>query len=162
MVVKKKDFLGKAESLSTVGYAAGQELVKKIKVEKKPVNPIALPNITYEFNSAELDKKAKRTIDSLVLTFLNMNPTLIIELHSHTDSKGNDEFNMDLSQRRAESIVSYLIKKGISRKRLVAVGFGESQPVAPNQKPDGSDNPEGRAKNRRTDMKVVGEIIENE
>lgn len=161
VIVKKKDFLGKSELVSTVGYVAGQDLIKRFKVDKKPVNPIALPNINYEFSSSELNKKAKTTIDSLVLKFLKINPTLIIELHSHTDSKGNDEYNMELSQKRAESIVDYLIKKGVNKKRLIAKGYGESQPLAPNNKPDGSDNPEGRAKNRRTDMKVVGELDEN-
>ena len=160
VVVRKKDFLGKSEEVSTVGYSAGQDLVKKMKIEKSPINPISLPNINYEFNSAELNKKAKRTIDSLVITFLNLNPSIIIELHSHTDNKGNDDFNLTLSQKRAESIVKYLIDNGINSKRLVAIGFGEKEPIAPNQNSDGTDNPKGRAKNRRTDMKVIGELEE--
>jgi len=160
VIVKKKDFLGKSEQISTEGYSAGQNLVRKTRVNKKPVNPIALPNINYEFNSPELDKKSKKIIDSLVIPFINLNSNLIIELHSHTDNKGNDDFNMKLSQKRAESIVNYLVKKGIDKNRLIAKGFGETQPIAPNQKPDGSDNPAGRAKNRRTDMKVAGEIEE--
>ncbi|RMG83714.1 MAG: OmpA family protein, partial [Bacteroidetes bacterium] len=84
------------------------------------------------------------------------NPKIIVEISSHTDSKGDDEYNMKLSQRRAESVVNYLIKKGIEKERLHAKGYGETKPIAPNVNPDGSDNPEGRAKNRRTEFKIIG------
>ena len=83
---------------------------------------------------------------------------MIIELSSHTDSKGSDSYNMTLSRNRAKGVVEYLITKGISTKRLVAKGYGETQPVAPNENPDGSDNPEGRAKNRRTEFKELGKL----
>ena len=86
------------------------------------------------------------------------NPQIIVEISSHTDSKGNDNYNMKLSQRRAESVVNYLVSKGIKAERLKAKGYGESKPVAPNEKPDGSDNPEGRALNRRTDFKIIGKL----
>ena len=86
------------------------------------------------------------------------NPELIVEIQSHTDSKGNENYNVKLSQKRAESIVTYLTQKGISIKRLVAKGYGENKPIAPNDLPNGSDNPEGRAKNRRTDFKIIGKL----
>ncbi|HQL70344.1 MAG TPA: OmpA family protein, partial [Bacteroidales bacterium] len=62
------------------------------------------------------------------------------------------------SQDRAQSVVDYLIEKGISRDRLVATGFGEAFPIAPNTNPDGTDNPDGRAKNRRTEFRIIGAI----
>ncbi|HEY4797723.1 MAG TPA: OmpA family protein, partial [Bacteroidia bacterium] len=97
-------------------------------------------------------------IDSTILKILNDNPDIIVEISSHTDSKGSDEYNMRLSQKRAESVVDYLTRKGISKDRLRAKGYGETMPIAPNNKPDGSDNPEGREKNRRTEFKIIGKI----
>jgi outer membrane protein OmpA-like peptidoglycan-associated protein len=86
---------------------------------------------------------------------LNDNPTIIIELGAHTDSKGTDEYNQKLSQARAKSVVEYLVSKGISRSRLLAKGYGESVPAAENTNADGTDNPEGRQLNRRTEFKVL-------
>ena len=65
---------------------------------------------------------------------------------------------MKLSQKRAESVVRYLVLKGINKKRLVPQGYGETMPIAPNKKQDGSDNAEGRKLNRRTDFQIKGEI----
>ena len=86
--------------------------------------------------------------------FLQDNPEIKIELGSHTDSRGNDEYNRDLSQRRAESAVNYIISQGVDKNRIRARGYGEAMPIAPNTNPDGTDNPEGRQKNRRTEIKV--------
>ena len=80
---------------------------------------------------------------------------------SHTDSVSTNDYNIQLSQRRAESTVRYLINAGISSERLTAKGYGESKPIARNTNPDGTDNPVGRARNRRTEFKIVeiGEVI---
>ncbi len=160
VVIRKKEFLSKSEIVSTQGYVAGQDCISQIKVEKKPTSTINLPDIGYEFGSAELTAKSKEMLDKGAFNFLMLNPSLIIEVHSHTDGKGTDEFNMKLSQKRAQNIVNYLSSKGIKKNRLIPKGYGESEPIAPNQKADGSDNPEGRAKNRRTEMKIVGESEE--
>jgi len=100
---------------------------------------------------------SKKVLDDLKL-LMDENPLIIIELSSHTDNIGSDKYNIDLSQRRAQSCVDYLISIGISRDRLVAKGYGKSAPIAPNNKPDGSDDPDGRAKNRRTAFKILGEL----
>src|SRR5207248_1569590 len=86
------------------------------------------------------------------------NPSIIVEIGSHTDSKGNDEYNMKLSQARAQSVVDYLIGRGIPAERLKAQGYGETKPIAPNTLPDGKDNPQGRQLNRRTEFRVIGVI----
>jgi peptidoglycan-associated lipoprotein len=83
------------------------------------------------------------------------NPEIKIELGSHTDSVDTDAFNLDLSQRRAESAVRYIVQNGIAPDRLVAKGYGESKPIARNTNADGSDNPVGRQKNRRTEFKIL-------
>ena len=86
---------------------------------------------------------------------LRENPSFVIELASHTDGKGSDPYNLRLSQARAQSCVDYLIKKGIDRHRMNPVGYGMRKPIAPNKNEDGSDNPDGRALNRRTEFKIV-------
>jgi peptidoglycan-associated lipoprotein len=89
--------------------------------------PITVENIFFDFASADLRPESMVALDDLVET-LNDNPTITIELSSHTDSRGNDQFNIDLSQKRAQSVVNYLITKGIVADRLVAKGYGETEP----------------------------------
>ena len=86
---------------------------------------------------------------------MHENPSFVIELASHTDGKGNDPYNMRLSQARAQSCVDYLIKRGIEKKRMIPMGYGMRKPIAPNKNEDGSDNPDGRAINRRTEFKIL-------
>ncbi len=74
-----------------------------------------------------------------------------------TDSKGKDEYNMALSQRRAQSVLDYLEKNGIERGRMTAKGFGAKNPSAPNAT-DGKDNPEGRQLNRRTEFRIITDV----
>lgn len=120
--------------------------------------PVVLENIYYEFNSAELSNQAKEILDTTLLVMMTEAPEFIVEIGAHTDSIGSYEFNQKLSQDRANGVVEYLISKGISENRLVAKGYGALVPVAPNYLPDGSDNPEGREKNRRTEFRVIGTI----
>ncbi|RZK18092.1 MAG: hypothetical protein EOO86_11010 [Pedobacter sp.] len=119
--------------------------------------PIALDNVYYEFNSAELTESSKKVLDFLI-PIMEDNPEMEIELGSHTDNIGTDEYNLDLSNQRAKSCVDYLVSKGISESRMTSKGYGESMPIAPNETGKGKkkkDNPEGRAKNRRTEFKVT-------
>jgi peptidoglycan-associated lipoprotein len=88
---------------------------------------IELPNILYDFGSADLRPESMVSLDNLVET-LNDNPNITIELMSHTDSRGAPADNEELSQRRAQSVVNYLISKGIAADRMQAKGYGESQP----------------------------------
>jgi peptidoglycan-associated lipoprotein len=89
--------------------------------------PINVENINYEFGSYELLPESKIALDTLV-QILMFNPTITIELMSHTDYVGSDQSNFDLSQKRAQSVVDYLIEKGINPQRLVAKGYGETWP----------------------------------
>jgi len=158
IIIKKKDWLGTSTEVSTIGMITSQEIKRISYLDKEPKEPIHIPNIQYEFDKAVILEESKIAIDTTVLALMIANPELIVEIQSHTDSKGNDQYNQKLSQKRAESVVNYLTNKGISPKRLVPKGYGESKPVAPNDKEDGSDNPEGRAKNRRTDFKIIGKL----
>lgn len=121
-----------------------------IPVEK----PIVIDNVYYEFNKADVMPESYPALDKLV-ALLNDNPKMRIELSAHTDSKGTDAYNIKLSDARASSVVQYLMSKGIDGSRLEAKGYGESMPIAPNENADGSDNPEGRQQNRRTEFKVL-------
>jgi outer membrane protein OmpA-like peptidoglycan-associated protein len=90
-------------------------------------HPVLLENIFYEFDKATLTEESTVSLDSLI-TLLNDNPNVTIELGAHCDYKGSEAYNERLSQRRAESVVNYLIQGGISAERLVAKGYGESSP----------------------------------
>jgi len=115
---------------------------------------IVLENIYYEFAQWDITSIAAIELDKMVKV-MEDNPDIVIELSSHTDSIATQNYNQRLSQRRAESAVSYIISSGVDRTRLVAKGYGESRPIARNTNRDGTDNPEGRAKNRRTEFKVI-------
>ena len=93
-----------------------------------PINvPVLIDNIFYEFDKATLTPESTDALDKLVV-MLNENPNITIELSSHCDYRGNDAYNQRLSQRRAESVVNYLIDHGVLAERLVAVGYGEERP----------------------------------
>ena len=93
-----------------------------------PINvPVLIDNIFYEFDRADLTPESTEALDKLVV-MMNENPTITIELSAHCDYRGNDEYNQRLSQRRAESVVRYLIQHDIAADRLTAVGYGESRP----------------------------------
>lgn len=125
-------------------------VLEKIILEKA----IVMENIYYDFAKWNIRALAAQELDKLVDILID-NPEINIELSSHTDSVDTEAYNIRLSQRRAESAVSYIIQAGISPTRIVAKGYGETQPIARNTNPDGTDNPEGRQKNRRTEFKVT-------
>jgi OOP family OmpA-OmpF porin len=159
---KKDGHFSSGTDVNTHELKASTTFNKEIVLEKIPERPIVLEGILYEYNSAELTKDAKNTIDTTLLLILQRNPDIIIEIGSHTDSRGTDEYNLKLSQKRAQSVIKYLASAGISDRRLQATGYGESQPIAPNEHPDRTDNPEGRALNRRTEFRIVGMVNPDE
>jgi Outer membrane protein and related peptidoglycan-associated (lipo)proteins len=89
--------------------------------------PVLIENIFYEFDKATLLPESKEALDEMI-RMLEDNPNVTIELSAHADRKGSEEYNMNLSQRRAQSVVDYLIRGGIEKERLTAVGYGKSQP----------------------------------
>lgn len=112
-----------------------------------------LQNIHYDFNRYDLRKDAMDLLNELVRIMRN-NPTLKIELSSHTDSRGGDTYNMDLSQKRAESVVDFLVSRGIARDRMKAMGYGETQLLNPCSQ--GIECPEEKhQQNRRTEVKIL-------
>lgn len=122
------------------------------EVECELLDPNVLP-IFYELASARLTTGSKRIIDETLLPLLKAKP-VSIELMSHTDSRGDDNYNMSLSQQRANSVVNYLVSKGISRNRLSSKGYGETRLT--NRCSNGVDCSESEhQKNRRTEFRVI-------
>lgn len=121
---------------------------------------LVVKNIYYEYGKFRLKKEQKDILDESVVSLMREAPEIVVELSSHTDDHGGEAFNMKLSQKRADEIVNYVIKQGIEKERIIGKGYGYSVPVAPNKFDDGTDNPDGRAMNRRTEFKVIGTVSE--
>ncbi|MCF0196346.1 MAG: OmpA family protein, partial [Bacteroidaceae bacterium] len=121
-----KGFLNHKEELRIDTSSVSNEYVLQFPLAN--INtPVLIRNVFYAFDSAELTASSTQALDSLV-DLLNENPNVTIELSSHCDYRGKDEYNLRLSQRRAESVVKYLIAHGIVSDRLTPVGYGEGRP----------------------------------
>ncbi|WP_018344866.1 OmpA family protein [Cytophaga aurantiaca] len=129
---------------------------KEPVVIEKPVEGEAfvLKDIQYESNQTDLNADAKKALDEILIPFLKLHPTDKIIVSSHTDDLGSHKYNMDLSQKRADKVMAYLISKGIAANRIQAKGYGETKPVTSNENPDGSPNEIGRSINRRTEFLI--------
>lgn len=121
-----KDFFSNSISFSTANIEYDTTINVILNLGKIP-RVIELPNIEYAYDKADLKPESTVSLDALVKT-LNDNPNITIELRSHTDFRGNDDYNMNLSLARAKSCVDYLISKGIKPDRLTAKGYGETDP----------------------------------
>lgn len=159
VVIDNYGFFNKELSVTTQHITQSDTLrADAIYINVIPLEPIVIKNIYYEYAKWNLTDSSKAILDRTVYKLMVENPRIIVEIASHTDSVSSEEYNMKLSQKRAESVVKYLISKGIEKERLVAKGYGESKPIAPNTNPDGTDNPEGRQKNRRTEFRIIGSL----
>ena len=122
----KDGFLNDKGQASTIELNDSKDF--KIDLYLTPIDaPININNINYAFGSADLMPESKAALDTLV-NLLRLNPTITIELMAHTDHVGSEQFNFELSQRRAQSVVDYLISNSINPARLVAKGYGETWP----------------------------------
>jgi OOP family OmpA-OmpF porin len=108
---------------------------------------ITLSGVNFPFNTATLDPNAKRILDLIAKQFIN-NPTMAAEVAGHTDWQGNEDYNQELSERRAQAVADYLIDQGVDSNNLTAVGYGESQPIGDNETED------GRNANRRVELAI--------
>ncbi|MFN3940006.1 MAG: OmpA family protein, partial [Chitinophagales bacterium] len=153
-----KDGFYKGEATtSTVGLLDDDTLYVDIFIEPIPIKKeIEVKNIYYELDKADLRPESFASLDSLY-NVMKENPAIIAEIGSHTDSRGSDSYNLDLSQRRAQSVVNYLIAKGVDSARLVAKGYGETKlknKCGNNVKC----SEEEHQINRRTEFTIIGEI----
>lgn len=152
---QKEKFYSDSATVSTKGLTKSDTLSVTLRLEPlfEIDKTIAIQNIHYDFDKDNIRKDAAKILDELVRT-LRDNPTLEIELGSHTDSRGIDIYNLDLSQRRAHSVVNYLVSRGISRSRLTAKGYGETQLL--NRCVNGAKcSAAAHQTNRRTEFKIL-------
>ncbi len=138
--------------------------VEKALTETKPTSrgeeEIIVHSILFDFNSSLLDEKAKRELNYISIVMQNESNIKIV-LIGNTDAKGTDEYNLQLSRRRAENAKLYLINKGINSSRLEVKALGKSNFIAMNTQPNGSDSPEGRRYNRRVDFQLIDGEVKN-
>lgn len=161
LIIHDKNEIKEQIEVSTYGNnnrASTDIVIENTGIETLPDAPLIIKNIYYEFGKSNLTPRAQQRIDSTLFMILKELPSIKIEISSFTDNKGSAEFNLKLSRERAQNVAHYLMEKGISDERLVPKGYGENFPVAPNTHPDGTDNPAGREKNRRTEFKILGEF----
>ncbi len=160
VVAEKEGFFTARQRITTVGKMPPQEeLTRAVTEVRLPATlvlneivrekAIVLENIYYDLDKADIRPDAAAELDKLVQILID-NPRISIELSSHTDVRGSDTYNQDLSQRRAESAVQYIISQGIGAARLTARGYGESRLIVPNATTE-----EEHQRNRRTEFKVV-------
>jgi len=146
-VIEEQKRLGYDPSLLDVDIYGDKEL----KVGQK----IILERIYFDFDKFDIRDESVVELNKL-LVFLDNKPNVVVEISGHTDSRGADEYNEKLSLNRAKSVIAWLKKRKIPSKRMVAKGYGEKKPIAPNENPDGTDNPDGRQMNRRIELTIIG------
>jgi outer membrane protein OmpA-like peptidoglycan-associated protein len=156
IVANQAGKFSQTESVTTKGLDRSKTLYVTLKLGVNNLDAGAvfvLKNIHYDFDQSYIRPDAGRILDNL-LNVMSQNPTLRIELSSHTDSRGKDAYNMRLSQQRAEAAVNYLVSKGVDRSRMIARGYGETRLL--NRCANGIQcSEEEHQANRRTEIKVL-------
>lgn len=165
MKAQKTKYFGDAANRATKGLTETTHLEADFQLNQIPSGEIEIEGIEYDFDKATLRPKSKENLDKIV-DLLKLNDNLSIMINAHTDSRGNDAYNERLSQARAQSCVDYLVSKGIAKSRLVAKGWGETQPIIKEEEinkmvPKSPEFEAAHQKNRRTAFKVVGESTIN-
>lgn len=149
--VNRKGYLFYSDNFMLTNVSPDSTYVKNIPLIPIETNAsIVLKNIFFDVNKFELKNESQAELDKLV-QLLNENPTLRIEISGHTDNVGKPADNLTLSNNRAKAVIDYLVSKSIAASRLTAKGYGETKPVSDNK------TDEGRAMNRRTEMRVVSQ-----
>lgn len=159
---QKNKYFGDATNISTVGLTDDSLFIHDFYLTPIPAGEITIPGIEYDYNKATLRPESMKILDDLA-AFLILNDNLSVEIASHTDSRGSDTYNQDLSQRRAKSCVDYLISKGIAADRLVATGYGETKPLIAEKEINAMATTEEKEaahqKNRRTSFRPIKEGV---
>ena len=109
---------------------------------------VNLPEVTFAVDSTAISPEMRAVLDDVAQSMINY-PNSLIDVMGHTDSTGSDQYNLDLSRRRAESVANFLTSRGVARARIETLGYGEQYPIADNA------SPEGRAQNRRVEIRIT-------
>ena len=158
----KKSYLNGSGQETTLGLMESSIIVHDVKMQSIKKNEIRFPEVRYDLAKWELQVNdsvnSKDSLDFLYQTLID-NPTLVVELMSHTDARGTESKNQVLSQKRAQSCVDYLVSKGIPSDRMVAKGYGEGSPVIAEDVikslPSKQEKEAAHQKNRRTTFRVL-------
>lgn len=147
--INAPEYLFHSENFNIPDTATYQVIEQVIKLDKIAVGKsIVLNNIFFDFDKSTLKPESITELDK-VYELMVANPEMRVEISGHTDNKGSAEYNKGLSMRRAQVVVNYLIKKGIKKNRMKAMGYGFDRPI------DTNDTDEGRAHNRRTEFTII-------
>lgn len=142
--------------------ARNRDIIEELKQQKLDAKEtkrgvvVNLPDVLFEFNSSRLTIDAQDKVSHIASILRKKAAERRVSIEGHTDSIGSNSYNSALSTQRAQAVAHELSADGVREKRLATRGFGEKYPVAPNTREDGTDNPSGRAKNRRVEV-----VIEN-
>jgi outer membrane protein OmpA-like peptidoglycan-associated protein/tetratricopeptide (TPR) repeat protein len=149
VAVKKIGYLFHSENFNIPENAPFKEVNKDIILKKIAIGAeVVLNNIFFDFNKATLRPESKTELEN-VIEFLQQNPNVSLEISGHTDNVGSYEYNLNLSEKRAQAVVDYLIQQGIPPSRLVYKGYSYTKPIASNS------TEEGRQLNRRVEFKII-------
>lgn len=162
---QKNGYFADANEVSTEGKTESEVFTRDFNLNKIPSGDIEIEGVEYDFNKATLRPHSMEILDKIV-DLLKLNDNVSIDLGSHTDCRGNDDYNMKLSAARAKSCVDYILSKGIPKSRITATGYGETRPIITEAEINAMEpkSPEWEAahqKNRRTAFKVIGETSLN-
>jgi outer membrane protein OmpA-like peptidoglycan-associated protein len=142
--------LNLSEILSSFANSTSKLGVPYTPIVKNPKGGESLA-LYFEYDQAELHPRAQKQLE-IVAGLLKSDPTKKLHIEGHTDDKGTDDYNLQLSRSRAETVKRQLGALGVAQEQIVTVALGKAQPLSPNQKADGTDDPEGRSKNRRAEI----------
>lgn len=173
LATKIPEYFSKSDNVTTKGTEGkpGDVIVIKSTIILDRIIEeveIVIPNIYYDFNEWDIRPDAAQVLDTTILIMLIENPKLTVELGSHTDARGGYDLNLELSEKRANSVVDYLVGKGIEKERLKPKGYGELQPFVEgdgtklnetyiNSLPTEEDQEEAHQKNRRTTFRIISD-----
>jgi outer membrane protein OmpA-like peptidoglycan-associated protein/tetratricopeptide (TPR) repeat protein len=149
IAVRQEGYMFHSENFNIPDTLSFQEFVLDVKLKKIEVgNSVVLKNIFFDFDQSNIKAESINELNRLV-KLLKDNPKVKVEISSHTDDIGSEDYNQKLSESRCKSVIDYIISKGITANRVIAKGYGETKPIAKN------DTEEGRQNNRRTEFKIL-------
>jgi outer membrane protein OmpA-like peptidoglycan-associated protein len=151
MTVNKKGMLPKKVDVAIENIGENGDLDLAIEMDSIKVNEVLTMNIYYEFDKSDIKHASELELDKFI-AFMKINQSIQIEISAHTDEKGTDAYNLNLSKERARNVMNYLLEEGrINKKRIISKGYGESMLLIKNAQAE-----DEHQKNRRTEIKIIG------
>jgi outer membrane protein OmpA-like peptidoglycan-associated protein len=151
MTVNKKGMLPKKVDIAMENIGENGDLDLAIEMDSIKVDEVLTMNIYYEFDKSDIKHTSEIELDKFI-AFMKINSNVKIEISAHTDEKGSDVYNLNLSKERARNVMNYLLEEGrIDKKRIISKGYGESMLLIKNAQAE-----DEHQKNRRTEIKIIG------